>query len=202
MVAGDKPKPSNSAFLLAADQPRTGLPCIVVPVVDDPTWMNSLPGSLSWGPAWCAPAGPTQTTAWWDILPPGNSSVPHQPSILHPGKQLIVANALSRNPLRECDISEGERLRADNMNKLIIITLLVSLVALSAESFRLPRQAVEEKTDILTKITDGIKISYEELPGKNLRLKAENLFNDVTMGAFMYMYMIQERIYYLVYPEQ
>ncbi|CAL8236985.1 unnamed protein product [Arctogadus glacialis] len=70
------------------------------------------------------------------------------------------------------------------------------------ENFRLPRQAVEEKTDILTKITDGIKISYEELPGKNLRLKAENLFNDVTMGAFMYMYMIQERIYYLVYPEQ
>ncbi|CAL8258725.1 unnamed protein product [Boreogadus saida] len=88
------------------------------------------------------------------------------------------------------------------MNKLIIITVLVSLVALSAESFSLPRQAVEEKTDILTKITDGIKISYESLRGKNLRLEAENLFNDVTMVAFIQMYMIQERIYYLVYPEQ
>ncbi|XP_030225337.1 uncharacterized protein LOC115553337 isoform X2 [Gadus morhua] len=105
-------------------------------------------------------------------------------------------------PWNHTDTSEGERLRADNMNKLIIITLLVSLVALSAESFRLPRQAVEEKTDILTKITDGIKSSYERLPGKNLRLKAEALVDDVMMSAFMYMYMIQERIYYLVYPEQ
>jgi hypothetical protein len=46
------------------------------------------------------------------------------------------------------------------------------LLCPGAESFRLPRQALEEKTDILTKVIDRIKSCYEDIPGGNLRLKA------------------------------
>ena len=55
----------------------------------------------------------------------------------------------------------------------VVIITTADLLCPGAESFRMPRQAEEEKTDLLTKITDRIKSCYDDIPGKNFRLKAE-----------------------------
>ncbi|XP_017270781.1 apolipoprotein C-II [Kryptolebias marmoratus] len=92
------------------------------------------------------------------------------------------------------------------MNKLLVVTVLVALLALSAESFRVPRQA-EEEEGTLTKITDTVKSYYdstvnivsgymESLKGLNLDEKAKNLYTETSTVMSTYAGIAQDQIYH------
>ncbi|XP_041844666.1 apolipoprotein C-II [Melanotaenia boesemani] len=93
------------------------------------------------------------------------------------------------------------------MNKLLVITVLVALLALSAESFRVPRQA-EEEQGTLTKITDAVKGYYddavdtvsgyvESIKGLKLEEKAKNLYTDTTTAVVTYAGIVQDQLYHI-----
>ncbi|XP_026173152.1 apolipoprotein C-II [Mastacembelus armatus] len=96
------------------------------------------------------------------------------------------------------------------MNKLLVITVLVALFALSAESFRLPRQAQEE-AGTLSKITDTVKSYYdtavntaseylESIKGLKLEEKAKDLYTDTSSAVSTYFGIMQDQIYHIFYP--
>ncbi|KAM6936326.1 apolipoprotein C-II [Lycodopsis pacificus] len=97
------------------------------------------------------------------------------------------------------------------MNKLLGITVLVALLAVSAESFRMPRQAVEEQEQgTLTKITDGIRSYYdsavntasgylENIKGMKLEEKAKTLYTDTTVVLSTYAGIAQDQLYHTFY---
>ncbi|XP_053183260.1 apolipoprotein C-II [Scomber japonicus] len=93
------------------------------------------------------------------------------------------------------------------MNKLLVITVLVALLALSAESFRMPRQA-EEEQGTLSKLTDTIKSYYSEavntasgyldnIKGLKLEEKAVNLYTDTTTVVSTYAGILQDQLYHI-----
>ncbi|KAM7421215.1 hypothetical protein PAMA_015391 [Pampus argenteus] len=97
------------------------------------------------------------------------------------------------------------------MNKLLIITVLVALLALSAESFRMPRQAEEEGT--LSKISDTVKSYYntainsargyaEDVKGLKLEEKASNLYHETTAALGTYFSIMQDQLYHILYQTQ
>ncbi|XP_071388881.1 apolipoprotein C-II [Centroberyx affinis] len=99
------------------------------------------------------------------------------------------------------------------MNKLLVITVLVALLALSAESFRVPRQAAaEEEEGTLTKITDTIKSYYdqsvntasdylESIKGMKLEEKAKNLYDETTKAVSTYAGIMQDQLYHIFYSQ-
>ncbi|XP_031709318.1 apolipoprotein C-II [Anarrhichthys ocellatus] len=99
------------------------------------------------------------------------------------------------------------------MNKLLGITVLVALLAVSAESFRMPRQAEEEQElGTLTKITDGIKSYYdsavntasgylENIKGMKLEEKAKTLYTDTTIVLSTYAGIAQDQLYHIFYQK-
>ncbi|XP_044064684.1 apolipoprotein C-II [Siniperca chuatsi] len=98
------------------------------------------------------------------------------------------------------------------MNKLLVITVLVALLALSTESFRVPRQ-IEEEQGTLTKITDSVRSYYdsavnsasgylESIKGLKLEEKAKNLYTDTTTVVSTYAGILQDQIYHIFYPQQ
>ncbi|CAK6959081.1 apolipoprotein C-II [Scomber scombrus] len=98
------------------------------------------------------------------------------------------------------------------MNKLLVITVLVALLALSAESFRVPRQA-EEEQGTLSKITDTIKSYYsgavntasgylDDIKGLKLEEKAVNLYTDTTTVVSTYAGIMQDQLYHIFYAQQ
>ncbi|XP_022620100.1 apolipoprotein C-II-like [Seriola dumerili] len=101
------------------------------------------------------------------------------------------------------------------MNKLLVVTVLVALLALSAESFRVPREAQEEEQEqgTLTKIADKVRTLYEStvntasgylegVKGLKLEEKAKNLYTDTTTAVSTYGGILQDQIYHLFYPQQ
>ncbi|XP_042281101.1 apolipoprotein C-II [Thunnus albacares] len=98
------------------------------------------------------------------------------------------------------------------MNKLLVITVLVALLALSAESFRVTRQT-EEEQGTLTKITDTVKSYYDEaintasgyldsIRGLKLEEKAKNLYTDTTTVVSTYAGIVQDQLYHIFYQQQ
>ncbi|XP_038566874.1 apolipoprotein C-II [Micropterus salmoides] len=98
------------------------------------------------------------------------------------------------------------------MNKLLVITVLVALLALSAESFRVPRQA-EEEQGTLTKITDSVRSYYdyfvnsasdyiESIKGLKLEEKAKNLYSDTTTAVSTYSGILHDQLYHIFYHQQ
>ncbi|XP_030250521.1 apolipoprotein C-II [Sparus aurata] len=93
------------------------------------------------------------------------------------------------------------------MNKLLVITVLVGLLALSADSFRMPRQ-VEEEEGTISKITGTIRSYYdsavntateyiESIKGLKLEEKAKNLYADTTEVASTYAGIMQDQLYHI-----
>ncbi|XP_076594077.1 apolipoprotein C-II [Chaetodon auriga] len=100
------------------------------------------------------------------------------------------------------------------MNKLLVITVLVALFALSAESFRVPRQAEEEQEEqgTLTKISNTVKSYYDSavntvsdcldsVKGMKLEEKAANLYTDTVTVVSTYVGIFNDQLYHYVYPE-
>ncbi|XP_072250032.1 apolipoprotein C-II [Leuresthes tenuis] len=98
------------------------------------------------------------------------------------------------------------------MNKLLVITVLVAFLALSAESFRMPRQA-EEEEGTLSKITEAVKSYYdgaigtvsgymESIKGLKLEEKAKNLYTDTSTVVSTYAGIMQDQLYHIFYKEQ
>ncbi|XP_058504098.1 apolipoprotein C-II [Solea solea] len=98
------------------------------------------------------------------------------------------------------------------MKKLLVVSLLVALLALGAESFRVPRQAAEEDQGTLTKITDQIKTWYQgtvdtasdyldNIKGLKLEEKAKNLYDDTTTVVTTYAGIVQDQIYHIFYSQ-
>ncbi|XP_029307892.1 apolipoprotein C-II [Cottoperca gobio] len=96
------------------------------------------------------------------------------------------------------------------MNKLLVITVLVALLALSAESFRVSRQADQEEQGTLSKLTDTVRSYYdgavntasgylESVKGLKLEEKAKNIYSDTTTVVSTYAGILQDQIYHLVY---
>ncbi|CAL8359277.1 unnamed protein product [Arctogadus glacialis] len=99
------------------------------------------------------------------------------------------------------------------MNKTLIIAVMVTLLALSAESFRMPRQAVEEEAGSLTKITDTIKSYYDgsvntasgyidDIRGMKLEEKVKSIYEDTTLVVSTYFGIVQDQMYFILYPQQ
>ncbi|XP_042346669.1 apolipoprotein C-II isoform X2 [Plectropomus leopardus] len=97
------------------------------------------------------------------------------------------------------------------MNKLLVITVLVALLALSAESFRVARQ-VEEEQGTLTKVTDTVKSYYnsavntaseyiEGIKGMKLEEKAMNLYSETTTVISTYSGILQDQLYHMIYQQ-
>ncbi|XP_074540295.1 apolipoprotein C-II [Halichoeres trimaculatus] len=98
------------------------------------------------------------------------------------------------------------------MNKLLVITVLVALLALNAESFRMPRQAEEEK-GTFTRITDTVKSYYnsavdtaseclESIRGMKLEEKAQNFYTETKSILSTYAGIFNDQVYHIVYPQQ
>ncbi|KAM9353517.1 apolipoprotein C-II [Symphorus nematophorus] len=97
------------------------------------------------------------------------------------------------------------------MNKLLVITVLVALLALSGESFRVPRQ-VEEEQGTLTKITDTLRSYYdstldtasgylESIKGLKLEEKAKNLYTESATAVSTYCGILQDQLYHIFYAQ-
>ncbi|XP_028986300.1 apolipoprotein C-II [Betta splendens] len=98
------------------------------------------------------------------------------------------------------------------MNKLLVLAVLVALLALGAESFRVPRQ-VDEEQGALSKMADTVKSYYDSAVStagdyvesiKNLRLdeKAKKLYTDTATVVSTYTGIAQDQIYHILYPQQ
>ncbi|KAM3614603.1 uncharacterized protein V6R79_016725 [Siganus canaliculatus] len=98
------------------------------------------------------------------------------------------------------------------MNKLLVITVLVALLAVSAQSFRVSRQAEEEEVGTMTKIADTFKFYYtkavnkasdclETIKGLKLEEKAKNLYADTTTVLSTYSGIVQDQIYHTLYSQ-
>ncbi|KAM8847110.1 apolipoprotein C-II isoform 1-T2 [Synchiropus picturatus] len=99
------------------------------------------------------------------------------------------------------------------MNKLLVITVLVTLLAINAESFRLVRQAEEEVPGPLTRLTNAFKSTYsnavdtvsgyvESIKELKLEEKAKNFYTDTTTVLGTYAGIFQDQIYHIVYAQQ
>jgi len=104
------------------------------------------------------------------------------------------------------------RYNSNNMNKLLVITVLVGLLAVNAESFRLRRQA-EEEQGTLTKITGAVKSYYDDaintatgyldsIKGLKLEEKAQNLYTETSTVVSTYAGILQDQLYHIFYQPQ
>uniref|UniRef100_A0A3Q2PD28 Apolipoprotein C-II n=1 Tax=Fundulus heteroclitus TaxID=8078 RepID=A0A3Q2PD28_FUNHE len=92
------------------------------------------------------------------------------------------------------------------MNKLLAVSVLVALLALSAEGFRLARQA-EEEEGTLTKISGAVKSYYDSavdtvsgyvdsIKGLKLEEKAKNLYSETSTVVSTYAGIVQDQLYH------
>ncbi|XP_023154724.1 apolipoprotein C-II [Amphiprion ocellaris] len=98
------------------------------------------------------------------------------------------------------------------MNKLLVITVLVALLALNAEGFRVLRQAEEEEQGSLSKVASTIKSYYnsavdttsgyiESIKELKLEERATNLYNHVAEILSTYGGIVHDQAYHIVYPQ-
>ncbi|TDH11557.1 hypothetical protein EPR50_G00062030, partial [Perca flavescens] len=118
-------------------------------------------------------------------------------------------NRLGQWCLLLCFLEKREYNTSDTMNKLLVITVLVALLALSTESFRMPRQA-EEEQGTLTKITGTIRSYYDNvvdvasgyvdsIKGLKLEEKAKHLYTDTTTVVSTYAGILHDQVYHIFY---
>ncbi|XP_068616513.1 apolipoprotein C-II [Brachionichthys hirsutus] len=92
------------------------------------------------------------------------------------------------------------------MNKLLAVTVLVALLALNTECFRVSRQ-VKEEEGILTTVTNSVKSYYESAIDtitdygdsiKSLKIeeKAQNFYEELTTVMSTYLGIMQDQIYH------
>ncbi|XP_047454770.1 apolipoprotein C-II isoform X2 [Mugil cephalus] len=97
------------------------------------------------------------------------------------------------------------------MNKLLVVTVLVALLALNAESFRVLRETVEEP-GTLAKVTGTLRSYYDSalstasgyldsIKGMKLEEKAKNFYTDTTTVVSTYAGIMQDQLYHIVYPQ-
>uniref|UniRef100_A0A4W5M8D3 Apolipoprotein C-II n=1 Tax=Hucho hucho TaxID=62062 RepID=A0A4W5M8D3_9TELE len=97
------------------------------------------------------------------------------------------------------------------MNKLLVITVLVTLLGLSAQGLRLPRQA-EEEQGTLEKLTSAVKSYYEtsistatswldSIKGLKLEEKTKNAFVDTSMAVSTYSSILHDQVYHILYQQ-
>uniref|UniRef100_A0A674B581 Apolipoprotein C-II n=1 Tax=Salmo trutta TaxID=8032 RepID=A0A674B581_SALTR len=110
------------------------------------------------------------------------------------------------------------------MNKILVITVFVALLRLSAQGLRLPRQAEEgtpeepvadvEEADgeqgTLERLTSAAKSYYQtsistasswlgSIDGLKLKEKATNVLSDTTVAAMTYAGILQDQVYHIFY---
>ncbi|XP_077455091.1 apolipoprotein C-II [Stigmatopora argus] len=99
------------------------------------------------------------------------------------------------------------------MNKFLVLTVLLSLLAVSTEGFRMPRQVTDEEQGPLTMISEKIKSYYsnavdtvnsyvDAIKGLKIEQKAKNLYTDTTTILGTYSGIFQDQLYHLVYNQQ
>ncbi|KAM9309105.1 apolipoprotein C-II [Pholidichthys leucotaenia] len=99
------------------------------------------------------------------------------------------------------------------MNKFLGIAVLVALLSLSANSFRVLRQVEEEEEGTMTRITHAVKTYYsramdtangylETIKGMKLDEKAKNLYQDTANIISTYFNIAQDQAYHILYPQQ
>ncbi|XP_052002872.1 apolipoprotein C-II-like isoform X2 [Xyrauchen texanus] len=97
------------------------------------------------------------------------------------------------------------------MNKLLAITVLIVVLALEAESFRMPRQAEEEKGTIAS-VVDTLKFYYdmsvdtasgyvETIKDYKLEEKAKNLYDETVSAVSTYAGIFNDQIYHIFYSQ-
>ncbi|KAL2084274.1 hypothetical protein ACEWY4_019792 [Coilia grayii] len=88
------------------------------------------------------------------------------------------------------------------MRTFLVFAVLIALLAVGAESFRLPRDAEEEGT--VTRVLDSVKSYYdqavtkaseylESIKGLKLEEKAKNLFDETTTAVKTYAIIFQDQ---------
>ncbi|XP_018931198.1 apolipoprotein C-II-like [Cyprinus carpio] len=98
------------------------------------------------------------------------------------------------------------------MNKLLVITAVIAFLALGAESFRVPREAEEEKGTIAT-VVDTLKSYYDQsvdtasgyvetIKGYKLNEKAKNLYEDTVRAVSTYAGIFNDQLYHMWYPQE
>uniref|UniRef100_A0A3Q2YRQ0 Apolipoprotein C-II n=1 Tax=Hippocampus comes TaxID=109280 RepID=A0A3Q2YRQ0_HIPCM len=99
------------------------------------------------------------------------------------------------------------------MNKLLVVTVLFALLAVSAEGFRMPRQAKDEERGPLTTFCNTIKSYYSEavdtitdyvetVKGLKLEEKVKNFYTETTTILSTYNSILQDQLYYLFTGQQ
>ncbi|XP_051577862.1 apolipoprotein C-II-like [Myxocyprinus asiaticus] len=97
------------------------------------------------------------------------------------------------------------------MNKLLAITVLIAFFALGVESFRMPRQAEEEK-GTFANVMDTLKSYYdksvdtasgyvETIKGYKLEEKAKNLYDETVSAVTTYAGIFNDQIYHMFYSQ-
>ncbi|XP_052473561.1 apolipoprotein C-II [Carassius gibelio] len=97
------------------------------------------------------------------------------------------------------------------MNKLLVITFVIAVLALGAESFRVPRQVEEEKGTIAT-VVDTLKSYYDQsidtasgyvetIKGYKPYEKAKNLYADTVQAVSTYAGIFNDQLYHILYPQ-
>ncbi|MCI4374809.1 hypothetical protein PGIGA_G00010180 [Pangasianodon gigas] len=108
-------------------------------------------------------------------------------------------------------------LRRDNptvsMNKLVTVTVLITVLALGVESFRLPREAENEEAGPVTFLIDKLRSYYdyslniassyvETIKDLKLDEKAKNLYEETTGAVRTYAGIVQDQLYHMVYTPE
>ncbi|XP_049587808.1 apolipoprotein C-II [Syngnathus scovelli] len=99
------------------------------------------------------------------------------------------------------------------MNKLLVVFVLLAVLALSAEGFRMPRQAEDEEQGTLTMFSNTIKSYYsdavntisdyvETIKGLKVEEKVRNLYAETTTILSTYNSIVQDQLYHLFTGQQ
>ncbi|XP_061633639.1 apolipoprotein C-II [Phyllopteryx taeniolatus] len=97
--------------------------------------------------------------------------------------------------------------------KLLVVTVLLGLLAVSVEGFRMPRQVEEEEQGPLTTFTNGIKSYYSDvvntvhdyvdtIKGLKIEEKIKNLYTETSTIVSTYSGIFQDQLYHVFYAQQ
>ncbi|XP_076827487.1 apolipoprotein C-II [Brachyhypopomus gauderio] len=98
------------------------------------------------------------------------------------------------------------------MHKLIFITILIAVLTLGAESFRVPRLAEDEEKGTVDTVISTLKSYYdhsmdtvsgyvENIMGLQIEEKAITLFQETSTAVRTYAGIFQDQLYHMVYPQ-
>ncbi|XP_066539442.1 apolipoprotein C-II [Hoplias malabaricus] len=99
------------------------------------------------------------------------------------------------------------------MQKLITITILVTVLALGTESFRVARQTEEEEKGTVATVMDTLKSYYDQslttaneyfdsIKDLKLEEKAKNIYDETSQAVRTYAGIFQDQLYHIIYPQE